>query len=70
MFQIMNGNLLDDYPTAQIQNRLVRHPDRGAVGRARLCRAAAGHASAADAGRHSHLGGGADLAAYYDAAYI
>ena len=58
------------YPTAQVQNRLVCYPDRGAVRRARLCRAVAGHAGAADAGRHSHLGGGADLAAYYDAAYI
>ena len=66
----MNGNLLDDYPTAQIQNRLVRHPDRGAVGRAGLCRAAADHAGAADAGRHRHCGGGASPAACYNAAYL
>ena len=62
--------IYDDHSTAQIQNRLVCHPDRGAVGRAGLCRAAAGHAGAADAGRRGHLGGGASPAAYYNAAYI
>ena len=55
---------------AEIQNRLVRYPDRGAVGRAGLCRAAAGHAGATDGRRHGYLGGGSDLAAYYNAAYI
>ena len=59
-----------DYPTAQIQNRLVRHLDCGAVGRAGLCRAAAGHAGAADAGRHGHLGGGASPAAHHHATYL
>ena len=57
-------------PTAQIQNRLVCHPDRGAVGRAGLCRAAAGHAGATDGRRHGHLGGGASPAAHHHATYL
>ena len=61
---------MHDNSTAQVQDRLVRHPNRGAVGRAGLCRAAAGHASAADAGRHCYLGGGASPAACYNAAYL
>jgi hypothetical protein len=63
--ELQNAN-----PTAQIKNRLVRHLDRGAVGRAGLCRAAAGHAGAADAGRHRHCGGGASPAAYHHATYL
>ena len=64
------GPYQHDDPTAQIQNRLVCHPDCGAVGRARLCRAAAGHASATDGRRRNHLGGGASPAAHHHATYF
>jgi len=64
------GPYQHDHSTAQIQNRLVRHPDRGAVGRAGLCRAAAGDAGATDAGRRGHLGGGASPAAHHHATYL
>ena len=67
---LLLGACKHDNPIAQIQNRLVRHPDRGAVGCAGLCRATAGYASAADAGRHRHCGGGANPAACYNAAYF